>query len=538
MRDFDTIADVGIEPNTIGGGRKLYTSPDIWINQNEDPADESMENVIYEQTNYVHIKIHNKDTIPSSGTEQLEVYYAKASTGLTWPYSWINETKSFTENNISVTRKTGDRINKSPIYLHSIPANSTHILAVKWDELPDINDFEENPIWHDNRHYCLLARIVRSENAPNYGMTYEEGPTLWRNTKNNNAVAWRNVSIVRDDGNLTSGGGNDLPNTPSMLGYNTNGLLVGNNTDSATTTTLTFELPTNSTNASLFNDGKVQINLDQTLFKQWADGGYVGEGISVAPLNLAIRTLNSNLADTNITTISIDSNKAWIGNLQLPPKEIHEIIVGIQVNDNVDRYQNYQMNIEQFDDYGNGQDFTGGEVYEVYHTPCPVPNIASVQLENQVVLSANSSASEVAIAHQWILNANWLANDTLPVLNTYDEGVYQVLVTYPSGCSALSERVTVTQNIVKQLATKNEPDFTSLNAYPNPASNHIVVNYPENTSNIYILAIDGKMLTTLRINKINQKTSAKLDVSSLPNGQYFIKNDGANPQVISFIKNH
>lgn len=104
----DTIADTGVEP--YAGPGPIYVSPDIWVRKNPDPnyepypfnpslplpwtplADENPEyrDPKTSRPNYVYVRIHNRGNQPSTGTERLRVYQAKASTGLAWPGNWVD----------------------------------------------------------------------------------------------------------------------------------------------------------------------------------------------------------------------------------------------------------------------------------------------------------------------------------------------------------------------------------------------------------------------------------------------------------------
>lgn len=102
----DTAFDTGIEPYT--GPGLIYDSPDIWVRRQPDPnydpypftgiptwtplAHENPEyrNTKTGQPNYVYVRIHNRGSVASSGTDRLRLYQAKASTGLSWPASWVD----------------------------------------------------------------------------------------------------------------------------------------------------------------------------------------------------------------------------------------------------------------------------------------------------------------------------------------------------------------------------------------------------------------------------------------------------------------
>ena len=97
----DTPADVGVEPNPDTG--PMWISDDIWVRQNpfpgylpyafsSDPAwltavsplheNPEYRDPKYSKPNYIYVRVRNRGSSASSGTERLRVYWAKASTGL------------------------------------------------------------------------------------------------------------------------------------------------------------------------------------------------------------------------------------------------------------------------------------------------------------------------------------------------------------------------------------------------------------------------------------------------------------------------
>jgi hypothetical protein len=105
----DTPADTGAEPNPDGGA--MYITQDIWVRQNAisgyqpypyvaDPAwltavgtlhqNPEYRDPKYSKPNYLYVRVRNRGSTASAGTERLRVYWAKASTGLSWPSQWVD----------------------------------------------------------------------------------------------------------------------------------------------------------------------------------------------------------------------------------------------------------------------------------------------------------------------------------------------------------------------------------------------------------------------------------------------------------------
>ena len=105
----DTPADTGVEPNPDSG--PMWVTEDIWVRQNSisgyqtspfvaDPAwltalsplhqNPEYRDPKYSKPNYVYVRVRNRGSTASAGTERLRLYWAKASTGLSWPNQWVD----------------------------------------------------------------------------------------------------------------------------------------------------------------------------------------------------------------------------------------------------------------------------------------------------------------------------------------------------------------------------------------------------------------------------------------------------------------
>jgi Common central domain of tyrosinase/Bacterial Ig domain len=107
----DTSSDTGIEPNPDTGA--MWLSQDLWVRRTPDPnydphpfpvsspawTPAAHENPLYRSyrkatPNYVYVRVINRGTAASSGTERLKANWARASTGLAWPAQWVDNTAS------------------------------------------------------------------------------------------------------------------------------------------------------------------------------------------------------------------------------------------------------------------------------------------------------------------------------------------------------------------------------------------------------------------------------------------------------------
>ena len=121
----DTPADTGVEPNPDPG--PMWISEDIWVRTSPDPGylpyafpagsppwvplahqNPEYRDPKYSVPNYVYVRVRNRGTTASTGTERLRVYWAKASTGLAWPAHWVD----YMANNCGPSKLYGIELTK------------------------------------------------------------------------------------------------------------------------------------------------------------------------------------------------------------------------------------------------------------------------------------------------------------------------------------------------------------------------------------------------------------------------------------------
>jgi len=192
----DRPEDSGAEPNA--STLPMWESDDIWLRTRQDSAHvfaHMTENAVFGGPNFVYVEVRNRGGAPSSGTEQLTLYWAKASSGLSWPDPWNGGVHFDPPAN---TMPAGDIIGTMP--LPAIGPGSNAILEFPWSP-PDPNAY--TPLFGtDQGHFCLLARIT-SGTTPPFGMTFPEVTgDLNGNVQRNNRIAWKNIEIDHAGGGM------------------------------------------------------------------------------------------------------------------------------------------------------------------------------------------------------------------------------------------------------------------------------------------------------------------------------------------------
>jgi hypothetical protein len=237
----DASDDTGAEPDA--SLQPMYISDDIWVRrQNDGLANQDHENPEYRTAggppNYVYVRVRNRAcTGTQSGTVRL--YWAKASSGLSWPAPW--------DGSVSSPALMGSAIGSAPV---SVAGGGDQIVAFPWSP-PNPADYAS--LGADLHHFCLLSRIETSGTAP-FGMTTAETANLYANVQNNNNIVWKNISVV-----------DDLPGTARTAGFT-----VGNFQRKSQDLSLRFQVARED--QQLFKWGRVLIDVPHSLAERLREG--------------------------------------------------------------------------------------------------------------------------------------------------------------------------------------------------------------------------------------------------------------------------
>jgi subtilisin family serine protease len=269
----DTNADDGTEPSS----GTMWLSPDIWVRHNDDGG-LTHQNPEYKTTspNWVYIRITRKNcSMVQDGV--LNLYFSKASTGLSWPVHWINYFQTTTSGSIL----HGDFIGSIPVPL--TPQEEV-IVKLPWYP-PDPDNFD-----NDIHHFCLLARIVSAQDPIG-----TEGSSVYSNTKNNNNIACKNVSVYDT---------NEFNNAPSVF--------IRNVDEADRQIHLRFELADNTTGLPFEEIGTFEIIPDERLgalleranlegIKRVSENAYQIENLDGGIFNIAATPFETYSAKLRIT---------------------------------------------------------------------------------------------------------------------------------------------------------------------------------------------------------------------------------------------
>ena len=267
----DVSDDMGAEPDP--SSQPMWVSDDIWVrNDNNGIANQDSQNPEYgSATTSVYVRVRNRGCSGSaSGTVRL--YWAKASTGLSWPAPW--------DGSVTAPALMGGAIGAQPV---SVTAGDDEIVSFPWAP-PNPADYAS--FGADRGHFCLLARIETGP-APSYGMATPETGNLYANVQNNNNIVWKNLTVVDD-----VGGGRE------------SGAIVANFGREGAKVRLLFSDVVGE--RSMFEWGQVWLEPSTQLLELWKSSGGESKGIE----------------QIGEDTFRVVGDGAYLGPLALQPGEL------------------------------------------------------------------------------------------------------------------------------------------------------------------------------------------------------------------------
>lgn len=283
--------DYGIEPDNVTktANYVLWNSPDIWI-RNEIGYSYNHENPVYENNDskaYVYVRVINKsNTDFQSGNATLKLYWSKLHNSNSWPSIWDGST---TVNGVVVGGLVPDLTgNSTGIAIPSMKPGEEQILIFEWD-VPNPDDFDGIFPYNDASDFSFLARI-ESNDDPIDDLTNQnevlEGSDVWVNTKNNNNIAWKNVTIIE----------------PKPIGSLAKGVNISNLSNETKIYTLEFVKEDTSVGKAIYEEAEVTIQLDSDLHQNWTNNGAIVNSATLT--NQQFKVTDNNVVFDNISLLS------------------------------------------------------------------------------------------------------------------------------------------------------------------------------------------------------------------------------------------
>jgi hypothetical protein len=221
----------------------------------------------------------------------------------------------------------------APLTIPVLQPGQAVVIQIPWYP-PNPDNFAS--FGSDKGHFCLLARIETSTAAP-YGMDFPETTDVYSNTRNNNKIVWKNVTVVDD----ISG--------PMMM----KSIMLRNVFGEPVQMGLRFaETQTDAT--SLLKQGHIFIDLPTQLLERWRQGGAVGRGIKL-------------VGDGKEGRIEVLSPEATLQNIRIDPKETFTANVELALSKDYSPRQGSpaQIDLIQLGVPGNPDKVVGGQRFTV-----------------------------------------------------------------------------------------------------------------------------------------------------------------------------
>jgi hypothetical protein len=318
--------DLGAEPNPTTA--PMWEAPDIWIRKLQDASHTFAhvhENAEYRtgtsNPNYAYVEVHNRGAAPSAGTEQLTLYWAKASSGLSWPDPWNGGVYFDPGPN---TMLMGGVI--GTVTIPVIAAGASNILEFAWN--PPDPALYAAAFGTGQHHFCLLARITTSAVSP-FGMRFTETSNLYANVQNNNNIVWKNIAVLDE----AAGTG-----APAYA-------VVANLTDQKMNVKLRFTVLDAEGNPVLLNKGVLKLTIGGKLKDILLKNGITGEGFK----------------DEGNGVMNIEKDGGFLNNIVLDPRDFGTVKMEYIPTNREEKLAAYAITIIQLETTDTTEHIVGGQ---------------------------------------------------------------------------------------------------------------------------------------------------------------------------------
>ncbi len=366
-------------------------------------------------------------------TEKLKLYWAKASTGLSYPSPWTGGVYH---------PATGAEMGQ-PIGTFDIPVlqpGQETSIKKPWI-VPNPANYETG---EEQWHFCLLSRIESAEDP----ISVTETTDLNANVRNNNNFAWKNITVVDLSASSQSGT-----------------VAIANPFNTAKNYYLELLVDDMETGKPVYEEAEVSLKMDDTLYNAWQREGAASQKISP--------TLEEHKK-------LVTGNKVIMENIAFNPKEIGILRLDFNfLTQQMSDKTNYRYHTVQRET-GSGN-IIGGETYHINKNARAIFNAESVEALatfNQPIAITAKDINEPAV-YKWYDNEGNFINEekTLNITNAKAETYRLEVISLSDGYKDYAD-----------VDVKLKPNTLGIIA-PNPASNNITVNYELNGANTAFLML-------------------------------------------------
>jgi len=479
----DVPEDLGIEPDEVA--ENLWESDDIWVRVfiPDGTTNQEHENPQYGMENFVYVKVRNKGCSSTSGNEEVRLYWAKASTALTWPDYW---------NGTIINPLMGDLIGTVVLDTPIMPGEEK-IAFFHWQNIPNPADYA-----HINEgaqhHFCLLSRIV----TPSDPMTNETVSIPWNlgpNVRENNNIAWKNISVLEmQQGGVVGGNWED----DQLVGATVH---IGNATDEVNTFDIAFGPPKSYSGNSVFDEAEITVSFDETTWNKWLAGGKQKENIQISKQHRR--------------QVIIKGKNAKLKNLKFDPHERGLMNVSFSfLTKRLSSKKEFKYHVKQ--SISSTGEVVGGETY---HIKLPTRPTFSANAGGDIQISPNSNIELNASSIYEDAIYNWYGPDGTLIQTGRD-------ISVPTDSTRKYKlEVIATSDGFKdydEIEVRVKP-AEIISITPNPASNISIIEYDAQQVNSAYLMVSMPFSTSTDIFPLDIiQTTYNLNVSQYQTGVYGI----------------
>ncbi|HEX8517876.1 MAG TPA: T9SS type A sorting domain-containing protein [Bacteroidia bacterium] len=429
----DSPEDIGNQANLETPGGVFWNSCDVWVRQFPDGfTNQVSEPIEYTAgvSNYIYVRVKNRGCAIEGG--DLYVHWAAASSGLGWPAQWQGSVVT----DACGTLVYGDLAGSVPGI--SIGGGAEQIYQIEWPNVPNPDNY-----CIDVNHFCLYARI-ENPLAPNNGMNVTETQWIWDNAKENNNVAWKNITVKN-----VAAGIIEPPCDP---------LIVRNILNTPANINLQFKVPVEDLKESQLMNGSIKVDLGPELYAKWVAGGRLGFGIEETKTachknqngSCKHRHIHRNEVSIKPYEIEILHPEAHIDNITMAAGEINNICVKFNFKPTTSPKAIFNFDIIQNTDVSGTPKLTGGERYLINRPFCSTPDAGrDITIGRGCPVTLRATPFQQGAKYNWYDSRTGILADTGQIIKVspYNATTYELEMISPNGCIAYdSVRVTIQQS--------------------------------------------------------------------------------------------
>jgi serine protease len=437
----DNTADLGAEPNTTS--TSLWNSPNIWVRNNQDGLT-THQAPRYNQTtpNYVYVKVENKSCFPTTGNEQIQLFYSRPTTGTP-----TSTSAAFRSSFAPVTGTEWVFIGS--VNMPILAAGKGATLDIPW-MLPD-------PIGmygctSTTFNTSLLAKIVDTTDNNNAAET----TNVLTNIINNNNIAGKSL-IAIDADYFTSNQGDT----------STNSILIANPYNEPHSFSIEMIKEDSETGKPIYQEAEVSFKMDDALYNAWERGGKTAQNIESTTVESKKMVTNNNVL---INTISLNAN-------ELTTLKLNFNFLTDELTDK----SKYTYHIIQRDLATN--EIVSAVAFEINKEPRPIFEAVADDIEkdrNEIITISAEQISEPALYNWYDTDGNLIyqGKDLTVATDVAQKYKLEVIATADGFKDYTEVEVTLKPSVLSTIT-------------PNPATDAVTIGYKINEGGTAYLMILG-----------------------------------------------